>query len=530
MPSIAAIASTNGNFDVLVAALTFLDETLPDSNLVATLSSPDTDVTVFAPTDAAFGQLATDLGFTGDVADEAAVTTFLATTLPAETLRDVILYHVSPGSQTLADIQAGGTVETLLGVTITSDGPTLVDNEPDLIDPSVIIPDITADNGVIQAIDRVLLPIDLPGNDAPTITGIVAASGPGFDDNAGDFDILLEAVTTAGLAGVLDDPDVDLTVFAPTDGAFVGLATTLGFEGANEGEAWDYLVEALTLLGGGDPIPLLTTILTYHVAPESLQASQVLSFSEIETLQGGTLGVSGTTLVDADPDIADPGLIATDIQAANGVVHVLDGVLIPADLLASDGAGDVDFIIADDQSNFIATGRDADFIDANGGNDVVKAGSGDDTVLAGAGFDFVKAGRGDDVVFGGSGADTLFGAAGDDSLNGGSGLDIIKGGRGDDTIEGGAGLDIIRGGSGADVFVFTSASDFDVVRDFKAGTDQIDLTDFGLTGLDDIEHNIFDFGHRTIITLGHGNTLVLSGVDADELTAGDFIFAVDTIA
>jgi uncharacterized surface protein with fasciclin (FAS1) repeats len=213
MPSIAVIASGDDRFSILVQALSFVDAAIPGSNLVETLASPSSDLTVFAPTDAAFGQLAADLGFHGDTSDEDAVVSFLTSAVSAETLKTVILYHVSAGALTASEVAALESIPTLAGVDIGTDLPTLVDAGPDLIDPSLVQTDILATNGVIHAIDRVLLPIDLPGNDAPTITGIVAASGD-FDGNGSDFDLLLQAVTAAGLAGALDDPTAELTVFA----------------------------------------------------------------------------------------------------------------------------------------------------------------------------------------------------------------------------------------------------------------------------------------------------------------------------
>jgi len=77
----------------------------------------------------------------------------------------------------------------------------------------------------------------------------------------------LTAVVTAGLDGALADPAASLTVFAPNDRGFVRLARDLGFEGRGEEEAWLFLVDALAALGGGDPIPVLTDVLLYHVVP-----------------------------------------------------------------------------------------------------------------------------------------------------------------------------------------------------------------------------------------------------------------------
>ncbi len=559
--TITGIATSDPNFSILVSILQFVDAERGTS-LVATLDAPGADLTVFAPTNTAFGDLAVELNYAGDPADPVAVADFLEMNVPAATLEAIVTYHVSPGTQLSGDIATSPTLTTLngSGATITPDLPTLVDNEPDLIDPSLISVDNIATNGVVHVIDKVLLPIDLPGNDAPTIQAIIESSGTGFDSNAADFDILREAVSTAGLQGVLNDPTLDLTAFAPDDGAFVGLSQTLGYSGNDEAGAWDYLVEALTLLGGGDPIPLLTQVLTYHVSGESLQASQVLTSSGIVTLQGGTLGVVGTELVDADPDVANPNIIATDIQAENGIVHVLDGVLLPADLLQSNGANDVDFIIAGDGRDRIVTGADNDFADGNGGNDRMFMGTGDDVALGGAGADVLVLGSGDDVGLGGSGWDRIYGQAGDDLLRGEAGPDRLVGGSGNDTLDGGTGKDRLFGGSGEDVldgghhtdllfgggnddilqggkgndlltgghgsdtFVFNEGDGHDRILDFRSGEDQIDLADLGLSGFEAIEDGIHRGFFGTKIELGDAGSLFLVGLFGVRVTEDDFVF------
>ncbi|MEJ6404240.1 fasciclin domain-containing protein [Yoonia sp. 2307UL14-13] len=501
-PTIVDIALGSADFSILVAALQYIDANLEGSNLVGTLADASQSLTVFAPSNAAFGQLAVDLGFDGDPADAEAVTGFIVANVPVETLNAVVTYHVSPGAQTAADIAASGTVSTLQGAEIgAGELPTLTDQEPDLIDPSLVATDIPASNGIVHVIDRVLLPVDLPDNDAPSITDIVAASGDGFDDNNADFDILLEAVKTAGLAGTLASAEVDLTVFAPNDDAFVKLAQDVGFHGTDEAGAWTYLVDVLTLLGKGDPIPLLTDVLTYHVSGQSLQASQVLGLENIETLQGGTVEVSGTSLIDNDPDTFDANLIATDIQANNGVVHVIDEVLIPVDLLVGDN---VDLEIGDDGRDFFYTGRGDDFVSGKGGKD------------------FIFLGSGDDVGLGGAGRDLISGWSGDDHLDGGAGRDRIYGGSGDDTIIGGAGRDKLFGGSGADTFVFNDGDGRDKIRDFNVHEDVIDLSDLGLTGIDDLDISGGWFG--THIDLGDGDSIDLSWVRTSSLTEDNFIF------
>ena len=149
---------------------------------------------------------------------------------------------------------------------------------------------------------------------------------------------LLNAVIAADLADALADPNADLTVFAPNDFAFMRLASDLGWDG-NGGEkgAWNAIVGVLTELGGGDPIPVLTTILTYHVAPESLTFIDVIILSffgeTITTLQGGEITPRFFKLVDNDPDFRDPFLfVPFNVRVDNGVIHTISRVLIPVDL------------------------------------------------------------------------------------------------------------------------------------------------------------------------------------------------------
>jgi uncharacterized surface protein with fasciclin (FAS1) repeats len=491
-PNIVEIATGSSDFDILEQALIAAD-------LVTTVQQAK-DITVFAPTDAAFTALAVDLGFDGDAADENAVFGFIAGALadlnggdPISLLTDILLYHVSPGAKTAADVAGAAQITTLLdGATFAPNGAELVDNEPDIANPTVQGEAIEAANGNIIVIDKVLIPLDIPGNTlpeppAPTIAGIVAASGGTFDNDATDFDLLLNAVQTAQLVGALDDPEADLTVFAPTDAAFVGLSQALGFEGTDEGEAFTYLVEALTLLGGGDPIPLLTEVLTYHVAPGAQTAAALEASAGIETLQGGTLTTDGTTIADADPDVPDPAFVAKDVDAANGIVQVIDGVLLPADLLASDGANDVDFVIDDDGGSVIRTGRDNDFVDGNGGND------------------FIILGKGNDTGLGGDGRDTIFG------------------GKGEDVILGGADNDRLIGGKNADTFVFFDGDGHDRIIGFEQGEDVIDLSGTGFSSFEQIEDQIDAGFFRTKIDLADDLSITINQIGL-KLDQDDFLF------
>ncbi len=170
-------------------------------------------------------------------------------------------------------------------------------------------------------------------SNGPTLTDRVAASGGAFDSNPFDYDILLNAVLAADLADALDDPSISVTLFAPNDRAFVRLARDLGYSGFMEAGAFNYIVGALTTLGGGDPIPLLTQILLYHVATEALNPFEVIFSSEIDTLQGGVIRPLFLRLRDNDPGFTDPRVfLPLGVNLSNGILHTIDRVLLPIDV------------------------------------------------------------------------------------------------------------------------------------------------------------------------------------------------------
>ncbi|MFN0060387.1 MAG: fasciclin domain-containing protein [Planctomycetota bacterium] len=176
---------------------------------------------------------------------------------------------------------------------------------------------------------------------AQTITDIVAASGGEgmFDSNRFDYDILLNAVLAADLAGALGDPTASFTVFAPNDLAFVRLARDLGYAGTDESGAWSFLVSTLTDLGGGDPIPLLTNVLLYHVVPEEVTPFQLILLTlfdeEIPTLlSGATIDPFFFVLRDNEPGLSNPRVtFPFNVLADNGRIHTINRVLIPVALL-----------------------------------------------------------------------------------------------------------------------------------------------------------------------------------------------------
>lgn len=345
---IVEIAAGDGRFATLVAAV-------EAAGLTEALQG-EGPLTVFAPTDEAFAKLpeGTVEGLLNDI----------------PTLRDILLYHVVEGEVMAADVVQLESAETLLGepVAITVVGDTVRINES-----RVLITDIQASNGVIHVIDSVLLPPPEAGENeyvvarGDTLFGIAErllgngrrymeiveatnarnAEDPSFafieDPNRiligwklalptgatetaaeseamadeqdivaiavadGRFETLVAAVQAAGLVDELQG-EGPFTVFAPTDEAFAALP---------EGTLESLLAE---------PEGQLTQILLYHVLSGEVMAAQVTDGLTAETLQGGELTFS---VENGNVMVNDANIILTDIEASNGVIHVIDAVLLP---------------------------------------------------------------------------------------------------------------------------------------------------------------------------------------------------------
>ncbi|MHC5064692.1 MAG: fasciclin domain-containing protein [Planctomycetota bacterium] len=174
-----------------------------------------------------------------------------------------------------------------------------------------------------------------PEETLPTLAEIALMSGGEFDNNSRDFDILLNAVQVAdpSILEALSDPANDLTLFAPNDRAFIRLARDFGYRGKDEEEAFNAIVDVLTDIGNGDPIPTLNEVLLYHVVGESLKPFQVIFSRSLTTLQGGEIRPFFFILRDNEPDLRNPWLTwPLNVKASNGILHAISRVLIPVDL------------------------------------------------------------------------------------------------------------------------------------------------------------------------------------------------------
>jgi uncharacterized surface protein with fasciclin (FAS1) repeats len=277
--NIVQTAQSLPQFSILVEAVIA-------ANLQGALSGTG-PLTVFAPTNDAFVALLGELGLTK--------AQLLANTA---LLTRVLTYHVLPNRTLKADITTGQAITTLQGGTFTI-GSDLAITDSRARRAGIAGTDVLTSNGVIHVIDRVILPLP-----AETIVQ-TAQSLP-------QFSILVEAVVAAGLVDALSAPG-PLTVFAPTNDAFAALLAELGISKA-------------ALLADR---PLLTKVLTYHVVPGRVLRAQVPVGPAITTLQGETFTVDSTLAI-TDRRGRRASITATDVFTSNGVIHVLDRVILPA--------------------------------------------------------------------------------------------------------------------------------------------------------------------------------------------------------
>ena len=265
--------------------LSILVEAVVAAGLAPALSTGT--LTVFAPTNAAFAALLTELGVTKEA---------LLANKPL--LTAVLTYHVLGSTVVRADVPLGKAITPLSGgfFKIENAGGLKVTDGRNRV-TNITSTDIHASNGVVHLVDRVLLPAD---------KDIVATASA-----LPDFSILVEAVAAAGLVGTLQGAG-PFTVFAPTNAAFAALLMELG-------------VTKEALLADK---ALLTTVLTYHVIPSRVLKAEVPLNTPIATVQGQTLTVNAS-LVITDQRMRQSGIVAADVFTSNGVIHAVDKVILP---------------------------------------------------------------------------------------------------------------------------------------------------------------------------------------------------------
>ncbi len=287
-----------------------------DAGLVEVLSG-EGPFTIFAPTNAAFAALLDALGSEyNSLAD-------FDTAAEKELLAKVLTYHVVAGTAAFStDLSDGQAIATVQGenVTISLTGGVFIQDATDT-DAAVVTADVETSNGIVHIIDKVLLPQEvLDALAAPAMPNIVATA-----QSVPDLSLLVDALiqTDAGLVDVLSG-DGPFTVFAPTNAAFAALLDALGSE-YNSLADFDTVAEK----------ELLAKILTYHVVAGTAALSTDLSDGQaIATVQGEnvTIDLTGGVFIQDATD-TDAAVATADVETSNGVVHVIDKVLLPQEVL-----------------------------------------------------------------------------------------------------------------------------------------------------------------------------------------------------
>jgi uncharacterized surface protein with fasciclin (FAS1) repeats len=297
--NIVQIAVSNPNFSTLVAAVV-------KTGLAGALSAPTANLTVFGPTNAAFAQLPAPFNNAANIAG-------ITNTGQINFLKNVLLYHVLGTEVFSQQISAGRSSAATLKPAVNGNNNTIYFSKTfNLIrvngQSTVILPNLNANNGVIHVIDKVLL--------FPTSTIAQAViSNP-------DFSTLLAALVKTNLAGVFGGSG-DFTVFGPTNAAFAQLPAP--FNNAQN-------IEAIVSQA---QINTLANILKYHVIPSRyfawdlgiLQRPATLATApnnKVTTLLGYNSGY-----VKGDANNTFSRISPADILTSNGVIHVIDRVLIP---------------------------------------------------------------------------------------------------------------------------------------------------------------------------------------------------------
>lgn len=292
--NIVKTAAATGKFKTLVTLV-------KKAGLAGTLSAPG-NLTVFAPTDQAFANLKkSDPALYNKVVTD------------KKLLRSVLTYHVLgnriPAAAASAAAKKGLKVKTVQreSIALSFKGGKIVLNGT----ARVVIPNVKASNGVIHAIDAVLVPPSLMQPPAPTQSIVqIAAGNP-------DFSTLVSLVQKAGLVEAISAPG-PFTVFAPTNEAFAKLAKA---------------APATYAAVLADPA-LLAKVLTYHVVAGNIKSAQAIAVARqngtVKPLEGESISLS---LKDGKLTLnGSASVVTADILATNGVIHVIDTVIVPPSL------------------------------------------------------------------------------------------------------------------------------------------------------------------------------------------------------
>ncbi|ABD54284.1 calcium-binding protein [Jannaschia sp. CCS1] len=388
--------------------------------------------------------------------------------------------------------------------------------------------------------DGELVDLNWDTNSAVEVTAFRDVLGAGNGDTMTSY---TKTVFLSSRSDQFETLNVDLSPFVNDYASMSGLSIFYEDTGGHHRDAVITEISALDPNGDGvfsiDLNPYEVVQLTFQYGYMH-STGGTLTSNTGTTVDGG--GAPGETFIRGDGADTVYGTDGADwIDGGNG-----------NDLLAGEGGNDT--LIGGGSADTLNGGAGDDMLHGNWGRDLINGDDGDDTAYAGTMDDTVNGGLGDDSLFGGTGNDVLHGDSGrdvlngqdgddalygdmdNDALNGGLGNDTLSGGTGNDALDGGAGSDFLDGGAGddtlfgnadADVFGFDAGHGHDTIGDFDAQNDLevIDLSGVGrFNSFDDVASNMVEDGTGVTIVTSSFSSIFLTGVEAADLDANDFIF------
>lgn len=272
--TIASIASSTADFSTLTSALAA-------AGLVDTFNDANGEFTVFAPTNAAFESLLSASNGVSSFDD-----------LSPEALDLLLKHHVVAGKVMAADLSDGQMVETLAGTKLEVN---IANGVVTVGDVKVTTADVEASNGVIHIVEEVIVPTN-----ALTIAQLAISES--------DFSTLVAALTKANLVTPFTIADNEYTVFAPTNDAFE--AAGIDLDAVSEED--------------------LQRILMHHVVSTKVLSTALSNGQMVETLAGTKIEVM---IADGGVMINEASVLLADVEGINGVIHVVDEVLMPTTII-----------------------------------------------------------------------------------------------------------------------------------------------------------------------------------------------------
>ncbi|WP_166294289.1 calcium-binding protein [Bradyrhizobium sp. 2S1] len=149
-------------------------------------------------------------------------------------------------------------------------------------------------------------------------------------------------------------------------------------------------------------------------------------------------------------------------------------------------------------------------------------GAGNDIIIAAQGQVIENGDDGNDVMYGNQGNDYLYGGNGDDTMYGGDGVDVLLGGAGNDYFDGGSGVNYYFGGGGSNAFVSNDVPGVEVVQDWNAATDNVQLNGTGFSSFSDVLSHSYQNGAYFVIQVDSDTAVWLNGATAGTVTAANF--------